>query len=269
MDGVAVAVHQVHGEDPRPVGRLPPEERFIDPGRDAAPEHRALAAEAGEQLGKLTDVAELVGHVADPHHRPERAGIGEPAAQIADQGLARHQPLVGQDEPGPHQQPAVAHQLRDALASARTHLEVIREHDGLTVEREVTEAGIALEQVEDAVEQVDEANPERLVRQVPLAVPVRVRNQDQMAFGHAPSRSPHAISPDPTFEVRAGEATGMGGGEIKRSRNGPGPLARRHPSESRHAITRREGRAIRRSPSPVASPEILQCRIRVQSNGAG
>ena len=259
VDGVAVAVHQVHGEDARPVGRLPPEERLVDPGRDAAPEHRALAAEAGEQLGKLTDVAELVGHVADPHHRPERAGVREPAAQVADQGLARHQPLVGQHEPGPDQQAAVAHQLRDALARARTHLEVVREHDRLTVEREVSEAGVALEQVEDAVEQVHEANPERLVRQVPLAVPVRVRNEDEMAVRHVRSRGTRIATRAMLGTARGDERpSGDSGldppahGEPGSQRAHPAPPARERRDRPRRAAAR--AHAGRRHRAPALGP---------------
>ena len=86
--------------------------------------------------------------------------------------------------------------------------------------------------------------------------------------GLTADRSPERISgqspsPDATLDAFVGRRRGMGGGEVKRSRDDPGPLARRHPGESSHVITKREGRAIRLRPSPAASPHsMLERRIR-------
>ena len=41
----------------------------VDVRADAAPEHRRVEAEAREELRQLADVAELIGHVAEPHAR--------------------------------------------------------------------------------------------------------------------------------------------------------------------------------------------------------
>ena len=64
----------------------------------------------------------------------------------------------------------------------------------------------------------------------------------------------------------SGEATGGGRRRTRAEPQRPGPAGSTSPSESRHAITRREGRAIRRSPPPVASPA---CTSNVGSGLAG
>ena len=54
--------------------------------------------------------------------------------------------------------------------------EVVVDHRHLPVEQEVGVGRVALELGQQLVEQVDEPQPERLVRRVPLAVPVGVRD---------------------------------------------------------------------------------------------
>ena len=72
----------------------------------------------------------------------------------------------------------------------RPYVQIVLEHDRLPVERERGEGGVALERVEDAVDPLSEQQPELLERQIPLAVPVRVWD-DEVAkvrhLGHAPS----------------------------------------------------------------------------------
>jgi hypothetical protein len=183
-DGVAVAVPQVHRRESRAVGRLPVEERLVDGGGNAAPHHGRLEAEAREDLRELTDVAEEVGGVAEPHRRTERGGALETDPEVADQRLPRDEPLVREDVPRPDEEPPVAHELRDPVALAGPHLEVIVEDDRLAVEREAAERGIAVEDLEQAVHEAHEAVAELLVRRVPLAVPMGVRNEKEMAPRH-------------------------------------------------------------------------------------
>src|SRR5207248_11716668 len=76
--------------------------------------------------------------------------------------------------------------------------EVVLEHDRLAVEREGTERFVALEHVEHRVDDRAEPEPEHLERHVPLAVSMRVRD-DEVAevgdSGHADTIAPWCGSP--------------------------------------------------------------------------
>jgi hypothetical protein len=55
-----------------------------------------LEAEQAEDLRHLRHVTEHVGQVADVHRAPELGGACDARLQVADDGLARHEELVGQ-----------------------------------------------------------------------------------------------------------------------------------------------------------------------------
>src|SRR5206468_12078041 len=57
-----------------------------------------------------------------------------------------------------------------------TDLEVVLEHDRLAVEMVVGESRIAVEQLQQVVDQVDEPETELLAGEIPLAIPVGMRN---------------------------------------------------------------------------------------------
>src|SRR5439155_6529503 len=65
----------------------------------------------------------------------------------------------------------------------RSYLDVVLEHDRLTVERERRERRVALERVENAVDDRPEPQPEHLERDVPLAVPVGVGDDEVTEIG--------------------------------------------------------------------------------------
>src|SRR6185437_12500604 len=58
------------------------------------------------------------------------------------------------------------------------------EHDRLPVERERRERGVAFERVQDAVDDRAETKPEDLEGEVPLAIPVRVRDDEITKVRH-------------------------------------------------------------------------------------
>ena len=69
-----------------------------------------------------------------------------------------------------------------------SHLEVVVDDRGLPVEQEARVRQVGLEQRQQRVEQLHEPHAERLERRVPLAVPVRVRDDrdgDRLRVGHA------------------------------------------------------------------------------------
>ena len=69
--------------------------------------------------------------------------------------------------------PAAA-SFAQSLGGFGTDREVVVDDDGLAVEQEPLVRLVALQEVEELVEQADESDAERLERRVPLPVPVRV-----------------------------------------------------------------------------------------------
>ena len=103
---VAVALGQVLGPHRGAVGSGPPEAAAVDGRGDAPPHDGVLEPELAQELGHLGDVAEHVGEVADVHGAPEAGGDPQPPLQVAHEGLARHEELVGQRVPGAHGDPS-------------------------------------------------------------------------------------------------------------------------------------------------------------------
>ena len=85
---VEVPERHVLGEDPAPVGRLPPEGVAVDRRRHPSPHDRALDPRLAQDLRHLADVTELVGHVTDLHSPAQFACTHEPPLQVADVRLA-------------------------------------------------------------------------------------------------------------------------------------------------------------------------------------
>ena len=112
---------------------------------------------------------------------PKRGRASQAELQVADDRLARDEELVhercttGPSPPGRWRRGA------EPLLGLGTDREVVVDHGHLPVEQEVGVGRVGLEPGEQVVEQVDEPQPERLERRVPLAVPVGVRDH-----GHSP-----------------------------------------------------------------------------------
>ena len=94
------------------------------------------------------------------------------AQQVADQRLAADEKFVRHHVPGADQDPAVFNCLAQPRLLLGTDLEIVLEHDRLAVEVEILVARIGIQQVEQPIDERHEPEPELLVRQVPLAVPV-------------------------------------------------------------------------------------------------
>ena len=97
--------------------------------------------------------------------------------------FAADQEFVGQDVPGTDQDPAGLNLAREALAVVRADLQVVLEDDGLAVQMEGDVVSVfrtvALEDAEELVHGAHEAHPEVLEGEIPLAVPMRVRDDVQ------------------------------------------------------------------------------------------
>ena len=75
---------------------------------------------------------------------------------------------------GPMASRPLAASRAEALLGLGPHLEVVVDNGHLAVEEKPCVSQVALEARQELVEQVDEPQPERLERRVPLAIPVGV-----------------------------------------------------------------------------------------------
>jgi hypothetical protein len=184
---VGVGAVEIFGANTRAVGSLPPECGLLDRFRDAAPRDRMLHAREPDQLRHLRYVAEHVGEVADLHRAAELGTASEAELQVAHHGLARDHELVHQDHPRPDGEPARRREALQRCTRVRPHLQIVVDDDGLAVEHEARVRRVRLEDRQQCVEKLDETQTERLERVVPLAVPMRVRddcNSDRRSVAH-------------------------------------------------------------------------------------
>ena len=181
---VAVADGQVLGPDRRAVRRLPEEGVLRHLRGHTPPDHGVVEAGQTEDLGHLGDVAEHVRQVPELHHTPERGTATEAHLQIAHDRLTRGEELVHEDVPGPHADAARGRQRPQPSLGLGANLEIVVHHRHLPVQHEVRIAGVPLEQGEQGVDQLHEAEAEVLVGLVPFPVPVCVRNDGNPAGGH-------------------------------------------------------------------------------------
>src|SRR5262249_16943164 len=150
-----------------------------------AREEHGADAEAGQDLRQLRGVAEVVGEVAGAaRFDPEAPADATPEQEVADERFAADEDLVREDVRRAHLEAAGVEQRLQPFLVLGSYLDVVLEHDRLSVERERCERGVALERVQDSVDDRPETQPEELERQVPLAVPVRVRDDEVPEVGH-------------------------------------------------------------------------------------
>jgi len=104
-------------------------------------------------------------------------GQGNPTGQVADQRLAADQELVRQRVPGTDLDLAGFDGAVHALAVFGADGQVVVDDDCLAIQQK-PELGVGLGQRQQVVPEVDQLGPERLEWRVPLAVPVRVGNNE-------------------------------------------------------------------------------------------
>ena len=152
---------------------------IVDLVPQAAREEEGADAEPGQDLRQLRRVAEAVGEVAGAARLdPEASADAAAEQEVADERLAPDEDLVGQDVRRAGLEAACVEQRLQPSLVLRPHLDVVLEHDRLPVERERREGRVAFERVQDAVDDRAETQPEELEGQVPLAIPVRVRDDE-------------------------------------------------------------------------------------------
>ena len=178
---VAVASYQVLGPHTRAVRCRPPKGRALDGRGDTAPHNSVSQAGLGQDLGHLGDVSEHVGQVADLHDPTEGSTSDDPLLQVPDDGLTGHQELVHQDVPRPDREPSGRGQGGQAWLVLGSDLQVVVDHGQLSVEQKVPIRAVRLHQVEQVVDEADQLHPVGLERVIPLAVPVGVRDDGDLA----------------------------------------------------------------------------------------
>jgi hypothetical protein len=97
--------------------------------------------------------------------------------------LAARKERVRLHVPGARAELTAANPSFERGATFGSDLEVVVEHDCLAVEHE-PEAVVRLREFEHGVDRVDEMATEVFERAVPLAIPVEVRNEKDLALGH-------------------------------------------------------------------------------------
>ena len=189
----AVAARHVYDEHVATVRRFPHELGRIQGLVGAAPEHATVDAEATQDRRHVGDLAEGVRDVADLHHGPELPGHAMAAQQVPHERLTAGQRHVWDFVPGPDSEPTVLDDALDLGAAVRTDVQVVLDQDRVAVQQEVFVLGVAIEDLQQQVEEADEARAVALVRKVPLAVPVRVGDEDEAPGFAAGFLSSHTL----------------------------------------------------------------------------
>ena len=122
-----------------------------------------------------------VEHVGPP---AEPLGVGPAEQQVPQERLAGGNQLVGEDVPGPDLKPTVAHEARDPRALFGPDAQIVLEQDGLAIEKEAAKIGSGVEPVQQVVDGGDQAGDECGAREIPLPVPVGVRDEMDGEPGH-------------------------------------------------------------------------------------
>src|ERR1700733_13884910 len=204
---VGVARELLDREHLASIWRAPPEhdayviQLITEPARE---DHR-VDAEAGQDLGQLQRMPEAVGQVADGRRWYAEPLAYDPAEQqVAHERLAAHEQLVGEHVAWADLESAAREQRAQPSLVLGSHLDVVLEHDRLAVERERGEGRILLEHLEDLVDHGAESELELLEREVPLAVPVRVGNDEAASRAAGEEISGGVHGPQPIVRYVAG-----------------------------------------------------------------
>ena len=180
-----VAEREVFGSDPAAIRRLPPERGAIDLIWDSAPHDGSADPGHPQDLRHLADVPELVREIADPRAAAELRGPAQATFQVPDVRFPRREELVHLREPRAGRELPRSSQPFHVSPPVGPDGKVVVDHRGLPVQVEVREARV--QQLDQPVHHRDQHVEEPFERQVPLAVPVRVRDQRDLSSIHGAS----------------------------------------------------------------------------------
>src|SRR6266699_3122402 len=130
---VAASIGEVNHQDTRAIRRSPVKLAFMGFRANAAPEDRAVNIKAAQNLWQLRNVAEAIGNIANTHGFAELGGSLQADLQITYQRLATNKKLVGLQVPRTNQHTPGTCIALQALLLLRPDLQVIVQHNGLTI----------------------------------------------------------------------------------------------------------------------------------------
>ena len=157
----------------------PPEEVAVARARSAesSPECPEADAEFSGECGPNGWMTKGVRRIEDVGSAAEPLGVGGAGEEVAHQGFAGGNELVGEYVPGTHLQPPLRHQPAHDLEAVGADSEVILQQDRLAIEQEASEAGLRFETGDEVVESRYEPSDKCGAWQVPLAIPMGVGDQ--------------------------------------------------------------------------------------------
>ena len=187
----ALAVRGKRGPDFVAVGREMPDEqipavraapaihiaRLPRLAAESAPERGGLEAELARERREDGRVTKRVRRIEDFEPPAPARGVRRAIQQVPDEGLSGGDELVRQHVPGAELQPATLGQGPEGRFAVGADREVVFHQHRLPVEQKGTVARIPLEQGQQVVEGRHQTRREGRAWEIPLAVPVGMRDQ--------------------------------------------------------------------------------------------
>src|SRR5438552_1905379 len=195
-------------------------------------------ASAGMAAAKSSRLASRASRFPNTCRR-SRTASGRRAGALREVGENRFpgsKKEASEDVPGTDEEPIGADERVDSRALALAFLEIVLDRDGLAVEREGPEVGIALEDIQQARHHRDEPRAVSLESFVPLAVPVRVWDHEG-----APAKTPANERDGPRREDAEHDADGHAAEHVERVMNADDDARERRGAaeqENRHGTAR-------------------------------
>ncbi len=178
---IEITVRQVGGEHVRSVRCAPKEDGpgtgFVF-GAQTPHEQEGAQPEAVQDLRKLGDVAERVGHIAFLHGSAERLRDAGAGLKIPDDGFRADEEQVGRDIPRSADQASGTDQGFQPRPVFGTDRQVIFKENGLSVKREGMELRAGFQKVEQTVDQAHQMEAECGEGEIPRSVPMGMGDDD-------------------------------------------------------------------------------------------
>ena len=175
----------MNNQHTRPIGCSPEKFALARFSPYAAPEDSVIYTKSLQDLRQLRDMAEAIGDIANAHRLSKFGGPLQPHLQVTNQRLSADKKLVGLNKPRAHIDAPGARILFKPFFLLRLHFQVIIEHNCLTVEHEIREIAIAVQDIEQLIDRMDKPCAKLLEGQIPFTIPVCMWNKNNVELlGH-------------------------------------------------------------------------------------
>ncbi len=122
-------------------------------------------------------MTEGIGGVEHAGRTPESLRVERAGEQVAHQGLARRNQLVGEHVPGADLEPPRLHERAEVRFALGARAQVVLDQHRLAIEKKAAVRRVSLEALDELVHDWDEAGLERGSREIPLSIPMRVGDE--------------------------------------------------------------------------------------------